>query len=138
MAGTSSGTGVGGQGRRRARQPVPRTRRVEFTLTGEEYAAVIAAAGRAGLARGAYAAQVVLAAAQDGAPGAEGPLQAALAELMHAAGLVHRIGVNLNHAVKKLNATGQRSGDLLPYAAESLRRAQHLDEAADQVRKALE
>jgi predicted chitinase len=107
-------------------------------LTDQEYAAVAAAAGRAGLARGAYAAQVVLAAAQDGAPGAEGPLQAALAELMHAAGLVHRIGVNLNHAVKKLNATGQRSGDLLPYAAESLRRAQHLDEAADQVRKALE
>ena len=31
--------------------------------------------------------------------------------------------MNLNQSVAKLNATGQRSGDLLPYAAESLRRA---------------
>ena len=30
-------------------------------------------------------------------------------------------------AVAKLNATGQRSGDLVPYAAESIRRAQLLD-----------
>ena len=50
MVGTingSGGTGVSGQGRRRARQPVPRTRRVEFTLTGEEYA-VVSSGGRAG------------------------------------------------------------------------------------------
>jgi hypothetical protein len=106
-------------------------------LTDAEYATVQAAARRAGLARGAYAAQAVLAAAQDTGPGAQEPLRAALNELMHAAGLVHRIGVNLNQAVAKLNATGQRSGDLLPYAAESARRARHLDEAADQVRKAL-
>ena len=33
-------TGVSGQGRRRGRQPVPRTRRVEVTLTGEEYAVI--------------------------------------------------------------------------------------------------
>ncbi|MGD0378168.1 MAG: hypothetical protein ABSB01_26805, partial [Streptosporangiaceae bacterium] len=58
-------------------------------------------------------------------------------ELIRAAGLVRRIGVNLNQAVAKLNATGQRSGDLLPYAAESLRRAEHLDTAAEDVRKAL-
>jgi hypothetical protein len=59
----SSGTGAGGQGRRRARQPVPRTRRVEFTLTGEEYAIVVAAADRVGLTRRAYAAQAAMAAA---------------------------------------------------------------------------
>ena len=46
---------------------------------------------------------------------------------MRASGLVRRIGVNLNQAVAKLNATGQRSGDLLPYAAESFRRAERLD-----------
>ena len=115
----------------------PRRARVGFVLTDQEYAAVQAAAGRAGLARGAYAAQVVLAAAQETAPGAEAPLRVALAELIRASGLVRRIGVNLNQAVAKLNATGQRPGDLLPYAAESLRRAQRLDAAADQVRKAL-
>ena len=43
--------------------------------------------------------------------------------------------MNLNQAVAKLNATGQRSGDLLPYAAESIRRAQLLDQAAEEVRK---
>jgi len=40
-----SQTGVSGQGRRRARRPVPRTRRVEVTLTREEYTVIEAAAG---------------------------------------------------------------------------------------------
>ena len=40
-------------------------------------------------------------------------------------------------AVAKLNATGQRSGDLLPYAVESLRRAERLDAAAERVRKTI-
>ena len=35
-------------------------------------------------------------------------------ELMAAAGLVRRIGTNLNQAVAKLNRTGQRSDDVLP------------------------
>ena len=64
-------------------------------------------------------------------------LAEALGELVRAAGLVRRIGVNLNQAVAKLNATGQRSGDLLPYARESLRRAEMLTAAAEDVRKAL-
>jgi predicted chitinase len=134
---TAGSSGGRGQGRRRGRQPAPRRHRVGFVLTDQEYAAVQAASRRAGQAKGAYAAQAVLAATQEATPGADAPMRAALAELMHAAGLVHRIGVNLNQAVAKLNATGQRSGDLLPYAAESVRRARHLDEAADQVRKAL-
>jgi hypothetical protein len=53
------------------------------------------------------------------------------------AGLVRRIGVNLNQAVAKLNSTGQRSGDLLPYAVESVRRAERLDAAAEAVRRRL-
>src|SRR6266487_3609164 len=40
-------------------------------------------------------------------------------------------------AEAKLNATGQRSGDLLPYAAEAARRAERLDAVAEQVRKRL-
>jgi hypothetical protein len=141
LAGTSngsSGTGVGGQGRRRARQPVPRTRRVEFTLTGEEYAAVIAAAGQAGLARRAYAAQAAMAAAaNDGAASDQESLGQLLIELMRGAGLVRRIAGNLNQAVAKLNATGQPAGDLPRYAAESIRRADHIDQVADAVRKTL-
>ncbi len=53
-----------------------------------------------------------------------------------AAGLVCRIGVNLNQAVARVNATGQRPGELLWFARESMRRVERLDEAAEQVRKA--
>jgi len=65
----------------------------------------------------------------------ESPVRDTLGEFIRAAGLVRRIGVNLNQAVAKLNATGQRSGDLLPYAAESIRRARFLDQAAEEVRE---
>jgi len=139
MAGTINGRAGQGeaQGARRSRQEVRRPHRVEFALTGEEFEVLESAAGRARLARGAYAAEAALAAAQGTATSADTPLREALAELIQAAGLVRRIGVNLNQAVAKLNATGQRSGDLLPYAAESLRRAERLDAAAEEVRKAL-
>ena len=139
MAGTINGRAGRGeaQGARRSRQGVRRPHRVEFALTGEEFDVLESAAGRAGLARGAYAAEAALAAARGTATPADTPLREALAELICASGLVRRIGVNLNQAVAKLNATGQRSGDLLPYAAESLRRAERLDAAAEEVRKAL-
>ena len=122
---------------RRSRQPAKRPRRVEFTLTDEEFTELDAAAGRAGLARGAYAAKATLDTAR-GLSGRAGiPLREALAEVIRSAGLVRRIGVNLNQAVAKLNATGQWSGDLLPYAEESIRRACRLDEAAEELRKRL-
>jgi Mobilization protein NikA len=140
LTGTSGGgTGVRGQGRRRARQSVPRTRWVEVTLTGEEYAVIEAAARRAGLARRAYIAQAVLVAAANGGPvGDRESLRRVLVELMRAAGLVRRIGTNISQAAAKLHATGQPAGDLPGYAAGSIRRAGHIDEVADAVRKALE
>jgi hypothetical protein len=121
--------------RRRARQPVKRRRTVRFDLSEEEFSQLSAAADRAGLARGAFGAQAALLAARSGAVVSESPLREALGEFVRAAGLVRRIGVNLNQAVAKLNATGQRSEDLLPYAAESIRRAQLLDQAAEEVRR---
>ena len=135
---TNRQASIAGQGRRRVRKPVRRTLRVEFTLNDEEYAVLVAAAGRAGLARGAYAAQAALAAAANGTlAGSQVSLRQALIELMRAAGLVHRIGVNLTQAVTKLTATGQPAGDLPRYAAGTLRRAEHLDAVADAVRRAL-
>jgi hypothetical protein len=122
---------------RRPRQPDKRPRRVEFSLTDEEFGELDTAAVRAGLARGAYAAEAALSVARGVTSPADLPFREALGELIRAAGLVRRIGVNLNQAVAKLNATGQRSGDLLPYAAESLRRAQRLDAAAEEIRKRL-
>ena len=60
-----------------------------------------------------------------------------LTELMRAAGLVRRIATNLNQAAAKLNATGQPAGNLPAYAARTIRRADHIDQVADAVRKAL-
>src|SRR5215470_13697491 len=96
--------------RRRSRQGTGRVHSVRFGLTDEE---LKAAAAQAGLAKGAYAALATLAAARGLMNPADSPLRRALSELIRAAGLVRRIGVNLNQAVAKLNATGQRSADLL-------------------------
>jgi hypothetical protein len=138
MADTGSGQALRkSQGSRRARQDAGRPFRVHFSLTEAEFAALEDAASRAGLARGAFAAQVVLAHVQGDSTGPEAPDRETLRELVRAAVLVHRIGVNLNQAVAKLNATGQRSGDLLPYAIESMRRVEHLDAVAEQVRKSI-
>src|SRR5215467_6397458 len=123
--------------RRRSRQGTGRVRSVRFGLTNEEYEELKAAAAQAGLAKGAYAALATLAAARGLMNPADSPFRQALTELIRAAGLVRRIGVNLNQAVAKLNATGQRSADLLPYAAESMRRAERLDAAAENVRRRL-
>jgi hypothetical protein len=118
---------------RRSRQAVPRAKLLQFTLTLEEFEEVSQAAERAGMARGAYAADVTLAAAR-GVPDRTGsPLREVLGELMAAAGLVRRIGTNLNQAVTNLNATGQRSEDLLPSAQFCARVIARLDEAAEQV-----
>jgi hypothetical protein len=141
MARTISGgspAGPGGQGRRRARQPVPRTRTVEFTLNAQEYALLVEAARQAGMARRAYVAQTVMAAAANGTTASgQDPLELILIELMRAAGLVRRITTNLNQAVAKLTATGQPAGELPRWAAESARRADHIDAVADAVRQAL-
>jgi len=120
--------------RRRTRQEGRRGRTVRFALTEEEYAEVSAAARQAGLARGAYAAEATLAVARGAVATPDAPLRDAFYALDRAALLVRRIGVNLNQAVAKLNATGQRSGDLVPYAEESVRRAARLEAAGEDLR----
>jgi hypothetical protein len=120
---------------RRSREAARRGKRVEFTLTDGEFADLDAAASMAGLSRGAYAAQAALAVARGGGSRAGVPLREALVELMTAAGLVRRVGTNLNQAVARLNATGQRGDDLLPAAEFCVRVIRRLDEAAEQVRR---
>jgi hypothetical protein len=137
MAYGSGRRSSGGPFGRRARKSAKRRRRVEFSLTDEEFGDLDAAAARAGLARGAYAAEAALSVARGVTCSADNPLRESLAEFIRAAGLVRRIGVNLNQAVTKLNATGQRSGDLLPYAAACLHRAERLDAAAEEIRRRL-
>jgi hypothetical protein len=120
---------------RRARQEVPRPRLVKFFLSDEELAEVDGAAGRAGLARGAFAAQAALAAARGTKAPGSSPVREALVEVMTAAGLVRRAGTNLNQAVAKLNATGQPGPDLVPAAEFCGRVIRRLDETAEQLRR---
>jgi hypothetical protein len=109
---------------------------VQFSLTEEEFAEVSGAAVRSGLARGAFAAGVTLAAVRGG-QGRWSPLREALVEMMAAAGLVRRIGTNLNQAVARLNATGQRGDDLLPAVQFCVQVIRRLDETAEQLRRSI-
>ena len=123
--------------RRRSRQAAPRPKTVQFSLTQEEFDHVSRAAAGAGMARGAFAAEVTLAAAGGTRARTASPLREVMDELMAASGLVRRIGTNLNQAVAKLNATGQPSADLLPAAEFCVRVIRRLDEAAAQVRRSI-
>jgi hypothetical protein len=123
--------------RRRSRRDVPRPRVVQFSLTQEEFDEVSYAAETLKLARGAFAAEAALAAARGGQPPALSPLREALTELITAAGLVRRAGANLNQAVAKLNATGQRGADLQPAAEFCARVIRRLDEAAEQLKRSI-
>lgn len=128
---------VAGTVRRRSRQAVSRPKVVQFSLTEEKFAEVSEAAARSRLARGAFAAEVTLAAVRGAHPKMGSPLREALTELMSAAGLVRRVGTNLNQAVARLNSTGQRGDDLLPAAQFCARVIRRLDEAAEQVRRSI-
>jgi hypothetical protein len=121
--------------RRRTRNQGRRGRTVRFGLTDQEYAELSDAARRAGLARGAYAAEAALSVARGVVVTPDAALRDAFHALDRAALLVRKIGINLNQAVAKLNKTGQRSGDLLPYAQESDRHAARLEEAGEDLRK---
>ncbi|MGD0069583.1 MAG: hypothetical protein ABSB76_39955 [Streptosporangiaceae bacterium] len=121
--------------RRRTRNQGKRGRTVRFALTDAEYAELSDAARDAGLARGAFAAEAALSVARGIVVTPDASLRDAFYALDRAAVLVRKIGVNLNQAVAKLNATGQWSGDLLPYAQESDRRAARLEAAGEDLRK---
>jgi len=126
---------AGSRSRRRPRQQAPRPRTVRFDLTEAEFTELEQAAGRAGLAKGAYAAEAALSAARGTAVEPDTVFREALGELIRASGLVRRIGVLLNQAVAKLNATGQHPDELVPVAQACLHRVERLDAAAEQLRR---
>lgn len=128
---------AGSRSRRRPRQQTARPRTVRFDLTEAEFAELEQAARRGGMAKGAYAAEAALSAARGTAVEPDTVIREALGELMRASGLVRRIGVLLNQAVAKLNATGQHPAELVPVARACLRRVEGLDAAAEQLRKTI-
>lgn len=84
---------------------------------------------------GAFAAEAALASARGAPARVWSPLREALVEAMTVAGLVRRAGTNLNQAVAKLNATGQRGDDLFPAAEFCVQVIDRLDETAEQLRR---
>jgi Mobilization protein NikA len=134
---TSQGEARQRRAGRRPRKAARRARRVEFSLTDEEFGELGAAAAQAGLSRGAYAAEAALEVARGGHGRVGVPLREALVELMSAAGLMRRVGTNLNQAVARLNATGQRGEDLVPATQFCIRVIRRLDEAAEHLRRSI-
>jgi hypothetical protein len=110
---------------------------VSVRLSAGEKAALEGAAARQGLALGAYIAQEALNAAELRAAPVGMVQREALAELIRVAGLVRRVGVNLNQAVARLNATGEPGLDLGPAAAYCMRVVRQVDETAMIVRRGL-
>ena len=86
-------------------------------LSEQEYAAIEAAAKRARMANGAYAARMTLAAAHDFYRPELAVLRDHLLALTDLIGQVRRIGINLNQAVTALNTTGQPPPALLACTA---------------------
>jgi hypothetical protein len=126
-----------GSGGRRSRGQVPREPAFKVKLLPAEKAAVRAAAARAGLAPGAFAAQAVVDVAEDWVrpgPAVRRELQAELTDLVH---LVYRAGVNLNQAVAGLNATGRPGPDLKPAAEFCMRTVRRVDETIELLRRDL-
>lgn len=121
---------------RRMHRSPRRSRSVFIALAEDEYAILADVAEREHLAVGAYAAKAALSAAQ----GATHPeylvLREALGGVMHAAGQVRRIGVNLNQAVAALNS-GEESEQLRWYAEATARTVARLDDLADQIKARL-
>src|SRR5262249_39673188 len=106
-------------------------------LSKAELAAVTAAADRAGLALAAYIIQAGLDRAEHRSAPISEVQREALAELIRAAGLVRRIGVNLNQALARLNATGAPGPDLGPIADYCMRVLGRIDEAAMTIQRQL-
>jgi len=108
-----------------------RRRPVQVRFGEEEYAAVVVAAGRAGLTPTGYVAATAVAAATAAVGPAASETREALAELMAARAQVRRFGGNVNQAVAALNATGEAPvwlGEAVELAGRAVRR---VDEAAE-------
>ena len=119
-----------GAPRRRPREAVPRARMMRFSLTEDEHAEVSGAADRAGRARAAFAAEATLAVARGTVLTPDAARDDALGDsdrLDYAAEQLRKVGVNLNQAVKVLNATGQPAGNLPRLADQAMRWAAQID-----------
>ena len=112
-----------------------RRRRVEFRYSDDEYAAVAAAAARAGYTTSGFIAETALAAAgeRDELPPTLGLQRELVVALNLAREQVARIGTNLNQAVARLNATGEAPPWLDRAVALSARVVARLEDTAAEI-----
>jgi hypothetical protein len=110
---------------------------VTVRLSDAEFAAITTAANRAGLALAAWLSRAGMDAAEHRAAPVSEVQREALAELIRAAEMVRRAGVNLNQAVARLHSTGVPGPDLGPAAEYCRRVVRHVDQAAEAVSRRL-
>ncbi len=122
---------------RRTRGQDRRELRVTVRLSAAESVTLSAAAARSRLALAAYMCETAMDAAEHRAVPVPVMQRELLAELMRVAALVRRAGVNFNQAVTRLNATGDPGPDLGPSAAYCTRVLDHVDQAAEMIRRRL-
>jgi hypothetical protein len=125
------------RGAYRARAEERRQRRVTVKFTIVEHEKVSAAARRAGMAPGAYAAQAVLDAAEYRSVPVSRMQQEMVLALMQAVAQVRTIGADLNTAVARLNGSGSAGPDLEPAARYCTRVLRLLEEASVLVKRRL-
>ena len=126
-----------GPGRDRAHLAPGRCRQVKLRYSEEEYRAIATAARRSGLTPSGYAAEAELAAARCSDPPSAGPWREALTEVMTARAQVRRFGVNVNQAVRALNATGEAPEWLDRAVALTASAVVRLDATAEELTKHL-
>jgi len=106
-------------------------------LTSAEWDTVSAAAARAGMAPGAYAAQALLDVAEYRTAHLPEMRRQMIVAMMQAAAQVSRIGTTLDRTVTDLKATGAPGPDLESVAYHWARVLRLLDEAGELVRRRL-
>ena len=122
---------------RRSRESERRRHKITVRLSEAELATLIAAAGRAGLALGAYIVRAGVDAAEHRAAPIAEVQREALLELIRAVELAYRVGVNLEQVVARLNATGEPGPDLGLAVADCMQVVHRIDEAAQAIVRCL-
>jgi hypothetical protein len=122
---------------RRSRESERRRHKITVRLSEAELATLTAAAGRAGLALGAYIVRAGVDAAEHRAAPIAEVQREALLELIRAVELAYRVGVNLEQVVARLNATGEPGPDLGLAVADCMQVVHRIDEAAQAIVRCL-
>jgi hypothetical protein len=117
-------------GRDREHLRPARPRQVKLRLSEREFGDLAEAGIRAGLTPSGFAAEAALAAARSEPPRADEPWRRALSEVIAARTQVRRFGINVNQAVRALNATGDPPDWLGDAVNRTTRAVESLDTAA--------